>query len=248
MSVHCVIVDDEPLARQIVREYLEDFPSITVVAECSTGKQAIRTINQKKPDIVFLDIRMPGMDGFEVLEHLMYLPRIIFSTAYSDFALKAFEVNAVDYLLKPYDRSRFAKAVQRVLQIGHPRAEEYDRLLQLLQDIRMHTKHPDRFFVRLGKRILSVQTSEIQWIEADGDYSKLHVSKQEYFCNLSLNALEQQLDPNRFLRVHRSFIIARDAIESLKGDGEGGFIATLTGNTKVRVSRTYAGKIKGLIW
>ncbi len=248
MKIHCVIVDDEPLARQIVCEYLEDFPSINVVAECSNGKQAVKAINLKKPDIVFLDIRMPGMDGFEVLEHLTYLPRIIFSTAYSDFALKAFELNAVDYLLKPYDRDRFAKAMQRVIQLGHSRPDEYDRLLQLLQDVKIHSEHPDRFFVRLGKRIQSVQTNEIKWIEADGDYTKLHTSKEAFFCNLSMNSLEQKLDPSRFLRVHRSFMISKDAIESVKGDGEGGFIVTLTGGVKVRVSRTYTGKIKGLIW
>jgi two-component system LytT family response regulator len=246
--MRCVIVDDEPLARQIVREYLGDFPSIEVSAECGNGKQAVRTINQKKPELVFLDIRMPGMDGFEVLERLTYLPSVIFSTAYSDFALKAFEVNAIDYLLKPYDRKRFAKAVQRVVQRGRPRAEEFNRLLGLLQDARGHSGHPDRFFVRLGRRLLSVRTSEIQWIKADGDYSKLHTPKEEFFCNLSLNALEQQLDPGRFIRVHRSSIVAKDAIQTLSGDGEGGFIASLTNNVKVRVSRTYAGKIKALIW
>jgi two-component system LytT family response regulator len=246
--MRCVIVDDEPLARQIVREYLEDFPSIKIIDECRSGKQAVKTINKEKPDLVFLDIRMPGMDGFDVLEHLTYLPSVIFSTAYSDFALKAFDVNAVDYLLKPYDRKRFAKAVQQVLQRGHPKTEEFNKLLQFLQDVTAHSQCPDRIFVRLGKRILSVQISKIQWIEADGDYSKLHAPTDEYFCNSSLNALEQRLDPKQFIRVHRSFIIAKDAIETLTGDGEGGFIATLTSKVKVRVSRTYSGKIKGLIW
>ena len=246
--MRAIIVDDEPLARQIIKEYLEDFPEIKVIAECQNGRQAIKAINQEKPDLVFLDIRMPGIDGFAVLEHLRSMPRIIFSTAHNDFALKAFEVNAVDYLLKPYDRKRFSKAVQRVLQQHQPSTKELDRILSLLQQTREAAAFPSRIFVRLGKKIVTIQTSDILFIEADGDYTQLHAANVSYLCNLSLNELEERLDPSRFVRVHRSFIVAQDAVEHLASDGEGGFVAKLKNGARVRVSRTYAGRIKPLIW
>jgi two-component system LytT family response regulator len=246
--MRAVIVDDEPLARQIIREYLADFPDVKVVGECKNGRQAIRTINEEKPDLVFLDIRMPGMDGFEVLEHLQSIPRIIFSTAYNDFALKAFEVNAVDYLLKPYDRKRFAKAVRRVVQDRTIRPDEFERIVRLLQEARQTSKYPAQIFVRVGKKILAVQTDQVLWIEAEGDYAKLHTEAGWHLCNLSLSTLEHRLDPSKFVRVHRSSIVARRSVRQLKSDGEGGFVATLQNNTQVRVSRAYAAKIKELIW
>lgn len=246
--IRAIIVDDEPLARQVIKEYLEDFPEIKVIAECRNGRQAVKSINEEKPDLVFLDIRMPLMDGFEVIEHLKVIPHIIFSTAYNDFALKAFEVNAVDYLVKPYDRKRFAKAVQRVLKQQVKPTEEFDRLVKLLQQTREPPTSPDRIFIRVGKKIVAVHTCDIFWIEADGDYAKLHTSNGTYLCNLSLNALEERLDSSRFIRVHRSSIIARDAVEHLVSDGEGGFLATLKNRKDIRVSRTYAGKVKSLIW
>jgi two-component system LytT family response regulator len=246
--MRAVIVDDEPLARQIIGEYLADFPDIKVVGECKNGRQAIRTINEEKPDLVFLDIRMPGMDGFEVLEHLQSIPRIIFSTAYNDFALKAFEVNAVDYLLKPYDRKRFAKAVRRVVQDRTIPPDEFERIVRLLQEARQTSKYPAQIFVRVGKKILAVQTDQVLWVEAEGDYAKLHTGSAWYLCNLSLAHLERRLDPSKFVRVHRSSIVARRSVKQLKSDGEGGFLATLQDGAQVRVSRAYAAKMRELIW
>ncbi len=243
-----IIVDDEPLARQMIREYLGDFPDIKIVAECRNGRQAVRMINEENPDLVFLDIRMPGMDGFEVLEHLRSIPRVIFSTAYNDFALRAFEVNAVDYLLKPYDRNRFGKAVRRVLQDRRIPPGEFERIVRLLQEARQTSKFPTRFFVRVGRKIVAVETGQIVWIEAEGDYTKLHTRGQEYLCNLCLSDLERRLDPSDFVRVHRSSIIARRSVKQLESDGEGGLIATLNDSTNVRVSRAHAAKIKELIW
>jgi len=246
--IRALIVDDEPLARKLIKEYLEEFAQIRLIGECRNGRQAVKMINQEKPDLVFLDVRMPGMDGFEVLEHLSFVPRIIFSTAYNDFALRAFEVNAVDYLLKPYDRKRFAKSLERVL---HPRlmpSEKFDRIIRLLQDARQTSDYPSQIFVRVGRKIVAVQTAQILWIEADGDYTKLHTADTSYLCNLSLNVLEGRLEPSRFVRVHRSFLIARDAVKQLAPDGEGGYVATLTNNSRVRISRTYAPRIKNQIW
>ncbi|MCX6134409.1 MAG: response regulator, partial [Ignavibacteriales bacterium] len=126
-----VIVDDEGLARQLINEYLQEYPQISVIAECRSGRQAIKAINEGKPDVVFLDIRMPGMDGFEVIEHLDHAPRIVFCTAHSDFALKAFEVNAVDYLLKPYDRKRVARPIQKLREVQRSETDEFDRLVKV---------------------------------------------------------------------------------------------------------------------
>jgi two-component system LytT family response regulator len=243
-----VIVDDEALARQLINEYLQEYPQISVIAECRSGRQAIKAINEGKPDMVFLDIRMPGMDGFEIIEHLDHAPRIVFCTAHSDFALKAFEVNAVDYLLKPYDRKRFARAIQKVLEVHRSETDEFDRLVKVLQEVRSPNAKFESVFVRSGKRITAVRTADILWIEANGDYCDLHTNDASYLSNLSLTELEARLDPVKFARVHRSFIVSTAAITHLTSDGEGGYEAMLRNGARVRVSRTFGAKIKHLIW
>jgi two-component system, LytTR family, response regulator len=243
-----IIVDDEALARQLINEYLQEYPQISVIAECKSGRQAIKAINEEKPDVVFLDIRMPGMDGFEIIEHLDHAPRIIFCTAHSDFALKAFEVNAVDYLLKPYDRKRFARAIQKILEAHRSEAEEFERLVKVLQAVRSPNEKFESVFVRSGKRITAVRTADILWIEANGDYCDLHTGNASYLSNLSLSELESRLDPVKFARVHRSFIVSIAAVTQLTSDGEGGYVAMLRNGARVKVSRTYGAKIKHLIW
>jgi two-component system LytT family response regulator len=243
-----IIVDDEPLARKMVKEYLQGFPELRIIGECRNGKQAIKAINEDKPDLVFLDIRMPGMDGFEVLEHIDPMPHIIFTTAYGDYALKAFEVNAVDYLLKPYDRKRFSKAIQKVIDRGTTSSDELERILHVLQQSEKPEAYPKRIFVRVGRKIVSIHLNDILWIEADGDYTQLHTNSGTHLCNLSMNALEQRLDSDQFLRVHRSFIIAANSIDQLRGDGEGGFVALLKDKSTVKVSRIYAAKLRKSIW
>jgi two-component system LytT family response regulator len=243
-----ILVDDEPLARKLLKEYLQDFAQIKIVGECKNGRQAVKTINENKPDLIFLDIRMPGMDGFEVLENLKHIPHIIFSTAYGDYALKAFEMNAVDYLLKPYDRKRFSRAVQKVLERTSKPSDDIERIVRVLQQSKETEGYPQRIFIRIGRKIVSVQVEDIIWIEADGDYTRLRTNNGAHLCNLSLNALGERMDPSRFLRVHRSYIIANKSIEHLASDGEGGFIAMLKDKSKVKVSRTYAAKIRDVIW
>lgn len=243
-----ILIDDEPLARKLLKEYLQDFPDIKIIAECKNGRQAIKAINENKPDLIFLDIRMPGMDGFEVLENLKYMPRIIFSTAHDDYALKAFEMNAVDYLLKPYDRKRFSRALQKVTNQTIQSNNDIDRIVQVLQQSKETKGYPQHIFVRIGRKIKSIQVNDIVWIESDGDYTSLHTNSGIHLCNLSLNTLEDRLDPSCFLRIHRSYIIASNSIENLASDGEGGFVAILKDKSKVKVSRTYAAKIRHIIW
>ena len=243
-----IIVDDEPLARKLIKEYLQDFPEIRIVGECKNGKQAVTAINAIKPDLVFLDISMPGMNGFEVLEHIDLMPHIIFTTAFGDYAIKAFEVNAIDYLLKPYDRKRFSKAIQKVIDRSTTSSDEIERIMHVMQQSKEPEDQRQRIFVRVGSKIISIQLHDIVWIEADGDYTQLHTNTGIHLCNVSLNGLEQRLDSDQFLRVHRSYIIASNSIEHLRGDGEGGFVAFLKDKSKVRVSRTYAAKLRGIIW
>lgn len=243
-----VIADDEPLSRKMIREYLQDYPEVIIVGECRNGRQAVKAINEGKPDIVFLDIRMPGMDGFEVLEHIDQTPHVIFVTAHGDYALKAFEVNAVDYLLKPYDRKRFSRAIRKVIDRGTESNDEIERILRVLQQSKEREDFPERIFVRNGRKIISVQLHDIQWVEAYGDYVRLHTKSGIHLCSLSMNTLEGRLDSRQFLRVHRSYIIAENSIDHLGGDGEGGLVAFLKDGSKVKVSRTYAAKLKKNIW
>lgn len=247
MKVRAVVVDDEPLAREIIKEYLQEFPEVEVVAEAADGQEAIEAITREKPNLLFLDIQMPGASGFEVLEHLETVPQIIFSTAYDEYALQAFEVNAVDYLLKPVSRERFAKALERALKQRAMQIADLDRVVALLQQTRQRTTIPDRIFVRVGHRIVPVPTKEIVWIEAAGDYAQLHTTTDSYCCNLGLGELERRLDPAEFVRVHRSSMIAVSALKHLESDGEGGFIATLKNGARVRVSRSHAAKMRDLI-
>lgn len=245
MPVRAIIVDDEPLARNLVKEYLAEYPEVEVVVECGTGRQAVAAINQHAPDLVFLDVQMPGLNGFDVLAALDYLPHIIFSTAHGDFAIEAFETGAVDYLLKPYNRGRFRKALERALRQHRLQQAPAERLTALLQAV--HQDYIDRLFVRVGDKIVPVSIDDVLWVEAAGDYSKLHTDGQVYLCNLGIGALEERLDPARFARVHRSALIALSALEHLLSDGEGGYIATLNNREQVRVSRSYAPKIREYI-
>ncbi len=245
MPVRALIVDDEKPARDLLKEYLQDVPAIEVIGECASGRQAVQAINQRKPDLVFLDIQMPGLSGFDVLQQLEHLPDIIFTTAYDQYAIRAFEVNAIDYLLKPFSRDRFQKAVQRVLQKRTEAGSAMENMLSLL----MQTAPPslNRLFVRVGSRIIPIRIDDILWISAEGDYTRIHLVDREYICNLGIGALEKRLDAQRFVRVHRSHIIALPALKHLQSDGEGGYMATMINGARVRVSRSHAAKIRDLI-
>ena len=241
-----LIVDDEPPARELIREYLEDLARIEIIGECGTGREAIEAINEQAPDLVFLDVQMPGLDGFDVLERIETLPDIVFSTAYDEYAIEAFDAGAVDYLLKPYSRARFRKAVERALDRHDRHGDDYtDRLGALLQVARSSEDDPlERLYVRHGDRIVPVDPDDIRWIEAAGDYARLHTDNKTYLSSTGIGALADRLDPKRFARVHRSHIIAFPAVNHLRSDGSGGYQAILDDGTKVRVSRSYAPDIR----
>ena len=244
--MHAVIVDDEPLARALIREFLDTYDKISIVAECSNGKEAVSAINERCPDLVFLDIKMPGLNGFEVIDHLEHIPQIVFSTANEERAIAAFETGAIDYLLKPYNKVRFDKAMQRVLDNRHLRLER-EALKQIFRSMDQPASYPDHLFVRISDKIIPVALADVNWVEAAGDYSTLHTDRRTFICSQGIGSLEKRLDPAQFMRVHRSTIIAIKAITHIVSDGEGGYRVTLAGKTMVRVSRSYAQKVRNLI-
>jgi two-component system, LytTR family, response regulator len=244
--VRVLIVDDEPLARRGVALRLKKFKDIEVVGECGDGTSAVEKILALSPDVVFLDVQMPGMDGFEVLRALPQenLPSVIFLTAYEQHALRAFEVHALDYLLKPVDDDRFRAAVQRVRQIGDrdSRIQMADRLLEMLQQ--SSGKYVSRFPVRLGSRIQIVLADDVEWIAAAGDYAELHsVGGRSHLLRETMNSLEQKLDPAQFLRIHRSRIVRVKCVRELRAIENREYLVKLSDGSEHRSSRTYADRL-----
>jgi two-component system LytT family response regulator len=243
--VRALIVDDEPLARRGVRLRLQTFKDVEVVGECGDGASAVEKILELSPDVVFLDVQMPGMDGFEVLRALPResLPAVIFLTAHEEHALRAFEVHALDYLLKPVDDERFGAAVRRARQVGDAdsKVQMAERLLQMLE--RDSLRYPSRFPVRMGPRIQVVLTDDIEWIAAAGDYAELHSGGRCYLLRETMNSLEEKLDPTRFLRIHRSRILRVERIRELRGIDNREYLVKLSDGSEHRSSRTYADRL-----
>lgn len=231
------IVDDESAGRKLIREFLQDYPELILLGEANNGVDAVKEINRFKPDLVFLDVQMPGLTGFEVLTHLEELPKVIFSTAYDQYALKAFEVHAVDYLLKPYTKDRFRTAVERL-------DEDMKGLGALTESLHLKpSRYPSKFLVQKGRKMINLSLEEVQWIEAYGDYCKLHSRDEHYLSNSGISILEERLDPNRFLRVHRSHILNLDAIAEVEKYGKG-YQARMQNGDKVKVSRSFTEQLK----
>jgi two-component system, LytTR family, response regulator len=244
--VRALIVDDEPLARRGVASRLRKLADVVVVGECGDGLSAVEKILELSPDVVFLDIQMPGMDGFDVLNALPpeSLPAVIFLTAYEQHALRAFEVHALDYLLKPASDERFNLAVRRARELmdGGSRAVMAERILHLLEQ--RSGKYIARFTVRTGVKIEIVLAEEVEWIGGAGDYAELHTRGRARLVRESLNALEQKLDPSQFLRIHRSRIVRLECIRELRTLGSGEYIAKLADGTEHRSGRTYADRLE----
>jgi two-component system, LytTR family, response regulator len=245
-----VIVDDEPLARRGVRSRLRKHSDIEIVAECATGKAAITAIRERSPNLVFLDIQMPDISGFEVLRSLEpnELPMVIFLTAYDQYALDAFSVHALDYLLKPIDDARFESALgqarERIKKHDLPDLER--RIRKLLRDTggREAARYETRFSVRTGQRIAVVSVTEIDWIEACGDYVSLHVGNRSHLLRQTMNKMESQLDPARFLRIHRSTIVQTSRIRELVALDNREFLLRLTDGKELKTSRSYSDRIE----
>jgi two-component system, LytTR family, response regulator len=252
-----VIVDDEPAARRGVRLLLEQDPEIEIVGEASTGEEVVELILREHPAIAFLDVQMPGGDGFQALEKLgpTRIPAIVFVTAYDEHALRAFDVNAIDYLLKPYDDARFAEALRRAKRAAAQETEEtmQARLAQLLEYLQgpppaTGTSEPqEHIMVKSSGEYYFLRAAEVDWIEAEGDYMKFHVGGRTHLMRETMARLETRLDPKRFVRIHRSTIVNIDRLWKLSPSFGGDYSAVLHDGTKLRLSRGYHERIARLI-
>jgi two-component system LytT family response regulator len=247
MTLRILIVDDESVARRRIRRLLAAEPDVAVIGECGDGASAIATIGAERPNLVFLDVQMPERDGFEVLQALPTpeLPAILFVTAYDRYALRAFDVHAIDFLLKPFTRERFRIALARARE----RLERRDRdagLAALAASLRERPRYLSRVPVRTAGRIVLVDLTTVDWLEAADNYVLLHVRSGEYLLRETLAALEAQLDPDRFARIHRSAIVQIDRIVELHPATHGDFDVLLRDGTRLTLSRTWRERLRGL--
>ena len=246
--IRALVIDDEPLARGMIREMLEHDPEAEVVGECANGREAIDAIRSLVPDIVFLDVQMPELGGFEVLDSFKEgeLPTIIFVTAYDQYALRAFEVHAFDYLLKPFDRERFDKAWQRAkVCVAEGRVDRRDlRILALLEELKAGSKYIERLVIKAEGRVFFLGVEEIHYIEAEGNYVGVHNGQKSYLLRETISSLEAQLDPKKFLRIHRSAIVKIDRIKELQPWFHGEYRVILESGKQLMLSRNYRAKLQ----
>ena len=243
MKVTVLVVDDEPIARAGLKAVLSGFDWIEVVGEAADGQSAVQAIDTLKPELVFLDVQMPGLLGTDVLRHIDHRPFVIFTTAYSQHAVTAFELGAVDYLVKPFGPARLAAAMERVRgAIGQPSSvDAIERLSGALGGGPI-----TRLFVRVGNAIVPVPLDRVSWLEADGDYVVAHVGGSRHLLHLSLSSLVTRLDPRRFAQVHRAHVVNLDHVRAFKRDGRGNLEAELKDGTRVPVSRPRAQQLRSL--
>jgi len=243
-SIRTLIVDDERLAREKVRALLADDADIEIVGECANGADAVAAVRRQKPDLVLLDVEMPGANGFQVLQRLRgeKLPMVVFITAHDEYAVRAFEVEAIDYVMKPFDRKRFTDALRRAKrQMNEPEEEAEGRILRLLERM---LKPLDHFVVKQRDRTFLLPVPEIDWIEAEGKYVRLHAAGAAHLIRESIGDVEERLDARRFLRIHRGTIVnVKRILEMHRGFG-GGIFVVLRDGTKLTMSRRYRTRIR----
>ncbi len=240
-----IIVDDEELARNLLREYLSGHPDVEIVAECSNGFEAVKAVGEKQPDLLFLDIQMPKLDGFEVLELIDRKPAVVFVTAYDKYALRAFEVHAVDYLLKPFGGDRLAEALAHVRErLRDRKAPDYQALLA---DNRGRSKPLERVLIRDGQRVHVIPVEKIDYVEAQDDYVCIRSGGKGYLKQETLADLEELIDPQRFIRIHRSYILNIERLVKLELYAKDSRVAILTDGTKLPVSRAGYSRLKPLL-
>jgi two-component system LytT family response regulator len=245
--ISVLIVDDEPPARRGLRDLLEPYNDVAIVAEAASGQQAIEAIETLSPDLVFLDIQMPDGDGFEVVRAIGIerMPVTIFATAYDSYALKAFDAHALDYLLKPYDRDRFEIALDRARErLRRARREPDDRLASFLDQLDARMRHLRRIPVRTGERTRLIDVAEVEYFEAEANYVRLHTARGSPLHRETLTALESRLDPARFLRVHRSLIVQLSRVAEVESLPSGEYVLYLHGGAHLTTGRTYRAAVQ----
>lgn len=238
-----LIIDDERGARSLIREYLSGFPEMSVLGEACDGAEAEQMIHALKPDLIFLDIQMPVYNGFELVNRLTFFPKIIFTTAFDEFALRAFEANAIDYLLKPYTRERFSKAVSKVLN----RTDSTKPLQDLLENLIIKTDTPVNYMLlEKGKVLVNVAVDQIMYLEAEKEYTRIVTADSSYLSNLGITLLEKKLDPTRFIRIHRSHIVHIAFIKEVRKEPNN-YQVILTNGSLLNIGRSYLDQFKKLI-
>ena len=255
--VKVLIVDDEPSAREIIREMLTDEErsgAVTIVGECGTGHAAVDAIREAKPDVAFLDVQMPEMDGLTVLSTLSpeQLPLVIFVTAYDRYAISAFEVQALDYLLKPFDRERFDQAFARAKRaLERERTSDLsERIMAFMEDrnapsrVSAPPQYIERLAIKADGRVLFVRAEEVEWIKAEGNYVSLHIGKRAYLFRETISSLEAQLDPHKFRRIHRSTIVNIDCITELQAMFRGEYRVLVRGGAELKLSHNYRDNLR----
>ena len=249
--IRVLLVDDEPLARSMLREMLQGDPNVVIVGESCNGREALEAIDIHSPDLLFLDVQMPEVGGFEVLSALGNgpLPHVIFVTAYDQYAVRAFEVHALDYLLKPFDQERFDISWRRAReQIMRERTGGTDqRILALLEEMKAGKKYLERLVIKAAGRIYFLETSEIDWIEAEGNYVSVHSAKKTHLLRETISSLEAQLDPKQFVRIHRSSIIRIDRIHELQPWFHGEYRIIMENGKELTLSRNYRANFQGAV-
>jgi two-component system, LytTR family, response regulator len=242
----CILIDDEPLARSLLKEYLQNFPAIEIVEECNNGFEGLKAINNHQPDLIFLDIQMPKITGFEMLELVENKPSVIFTTAFDAYALKAFETHAVDYLLKPFSKERFDKAMQKWLsQINLQ--ETIKATQQLVEQINLQPEEKNRIVVKNGSSIRIIPLNEICYLEAYDDYVKIYTQESYYVKKKTMTFYEQTLINSQFVRVHRSYIVNIQEITRIEVFEKDSHIAILKNGTKIPLSKTGYVKLKEVL-
>ncbi|WP_258806842.1 LytTR family DNA-binding domain-containing protein [Pseudidiomarina sp. CB1] len=269
-KIRTLVVDDESLARRGLIVRLQDFPQVELLDECQSARQALEKIIALRPDLIFLDIQMPGMNGFELLREVkakgIELPIVVFVTAYDQYAIKAFEVRAIDYLLKPVDHERLSLALERVTKnlAQRERNAQQERMLNLLADATGEdceailrkladnenvgaSRYPEHIAIKESGEITRVAINSIEWVDAAGDYMCIHAANETHILRRTMKELEEELNPNRFQRIHRSAIVNLDQIEKLCSRQNGEYHIVLKNGKELKVSRSYKERIKKLI-
>jgi len=248
MKIRTLIVDDEPLAREWVRNGLQEEPDLEIIGECGDGFEAVQAINEKKPQLVLLDVQMPGLDGFGVLASLEGpdLPAVIFVTAFDRYALKAFEAHAVDYLMKPFSSERLHAAVERArAEVDRSSSRELKAALSaLLDDIQRERAYPEWLLIKRDDRSVFLKVADIDWIESSRNNVRLHVGKEIYLYHETTSGIESKLDPKKFFRIHRSTIVNIEKIREMHPWFNGDYAVTLKDGTKLTLSSTYRERLK----
>jgi two-component system, LytTR family, response regulator len=248
--IRVLLVDDEPLARSMLREMLSGDPQVVIVGESSNGHEALEAIRAHSPDLIFLDVQMPELGGFEVLDSLGKgeIPHVIFVTAYDQYAVRAFEVQALDYLLKPFDQERFDISWQRakaqIIRDRNGGRTMDQRILALLEELKSGKEYLERLVIKTGGRIYFLETCEIDWIEAEGNYVSVHSAKKSHLLRETISSLESQLDPKKFVRIHRSSIVRLDFIRELQPWFHGEYRVILQDGTQLTLSRNHRDKLQ----